>query len=248
MTASILLFLAAGFIGGVVNAAAGGAKLFVFPLLLATGLPPIAANVTQGVALWPAQLPAVWVYRRELMEDIGGLFRQMLPALVGAMLGAIVMVNSSDDVFVRIVPLLLVVAVVAIILGPRTSDFMRWLFPGERLKAATAVLLALFGFYGGFFGAGLGFMLLAVLSASSGAGIGRVNGAKNLIAAAIQTVAVVPMVMSGLVDWLAALCVLFGGLFGGYAGARITRRVPERYLRTGVAALGLVLTLSFLMN
>lgn len=248
MTGSILLFLAAGLIGGAVNAAAGGAKLFVFPLLLATGLPPIAANVTQGVALWPAQLPAVWVYRRELMDDIWGLFRQMLPALVGALLGAIVMVNSTDDVFVRIVPVLLVVAVIAIILGPRTTYFMRWLFPGERLSAATAVLLAVFGFYGGFFGAGLGFMLLAVLSASSGAGIGRVNGAKNLIAAAIQTVAVVPMVMSGLVDWLAALCVLVGGLFGGYAGAYVTRRVPERHLRTGVAALGLALTLSFLIN
>lgn len=248
MTASILLFLAAGVIGGAVNAAAGGAKLFVFPLLLATGLPPIAANVTQGVALWPAQLPAVWVYRREIRRELGTLVRQMLPALAGALLGSIVMVNSSDEVFLRIVPVLLAMAVVAIVLGPRTTDFMRWLFPGERLGAATTVLLALFGFYGGFFGAGLGFMLLAVLSASSGAGIGHVNGAKNLIAAAIQSVAVVPMILSGLVDWLAALCVLVGGLVGGYAGARITRGLPEQYLRIGVASLGLVLTLSFILR
>jgi len=248
MTASILLFLAAGLIGGAVNAAAGGAKLFVFPLLLATGLPPIAANVTQGVALWPAQLPAVWVYRREIRRELGPLVRQMLPALAGALIGSIVMVNSSDEVFVRVVPLLLVVAVVAIVLGPRTSEFMRWLFPGRRLKAATAVLLTLFGLYGGFFGAGLGFMLLAVLSASTGTGIGHVNGAKNLIAAAIQSVAVVPMIFSGLVDWLAALCVLFGGLAGGYIGARVTRGLPEPYLRTGVAGLGLVLTLSFILR
>lgn len=248
MTTSILLFLAAGLIGGLVNAAAGGAKLFVFPLLLATGLTPIAANVTQGVALWPAQLPAVWVYRRELMEDLSGLIRQMLPALVGALLGAILMINSSDDVFLKAVPALLVVAVIAIVLGPRTTEFMRWLIPEERMKAATAVLLALFGFYGGFFGAGLGFMLLAVLSASSGAGISHVNGAKNLIAGSIQTVAVVPMMLSGLVDWLAALCVLIGGLVGGYAGAHITRRVPEKHLRIGVAGLGLVLTLSFILR
>lgn len=248
MTASVLLFLAAGLIGGVVNAAAGGAKLFVFPMLLATGLPPIAANVTQGVALWPAQLPAVWVYRHDLMQDLRGLVRLMLPALVGALLGAIVMVNSSDEVFLRVVPVLLVVAVIAIVLGPRTTDFMRWLFPGPRLRAATTVLLALFGFYGGFFGAGLGFMLLAVLSASSGSGIGRVNGAKNLIAAAIQTVAVVPMMLSGLVDWLAALCVLAGGLVGGYVGAQITRRLPDRVLRMGVGGLGLVLTASFIFG
>jgi len=248
MIATVALFLIAGLVGGIVNSAAGGAKLFVFPLLLATGLPPIAANVTQGVALWPSQWPAIWVYRHELLRDLSGLLRQMAPALVGALVGSLVMVSSSDDVFKNVVPILLVVAVLAIVLGPRTADFMRWIFPGERLKAATAVLLALFGFYGGFFGAGLGFMLLAVLSASSGSGIGSVNGAKNLIAAGIQTVAVVPMMMSGLVDWLAATCVLIGGLIGGYAGAKITRKLPEKYLRVGVAALGLALTLSFLLK
>ncbi|NNF24657.1 MAG: sulfite exporter TauE/SafE family protein [Rhodobacteraceae bacterium] len=248
MTTSIALFLFAGLVGGAVNAAAGGAKLFVFPLLLATGLPPIAANVTQGVALWPAQLPAVWVYRRELMGEMRGLMRQMLPALIGAFLGAIVMVNSSNELFISVVPALLIVAVIAIILGPRTTDFMRWAFPGERLKTATAALLALFGFYGGFFGAGLGFMLLAVLSASTGSGISHVNGAKNLFAAAIQSVAVVPLMLSGLVDWLAALCVLVGGLAGGFVGASVTRRLPEIYVRVGVAGLGLVLTMSFLLR
>lgn len=245
---SIILFLFAGLVGGAVNAAAGGAKLFVFPLLIATGLPPIAANVTQGVALWPAQLPAVWVYRRELMGEMRGLMRQMMPALIGAFLGAIVMVNSSNEIFVSVVPGLLIVAVIAIVLGPRTTDFMRWAFPGERLKTATAALLALFGFYGGFFGAGLGFMLLAVLSASSGSSISHVNGAKNLFAAAIQSVAVVPLMLSGLVDWLAAICVLVGGLAGGFIGASVTRRLPEIYVRIGVAGLGLVLTMSFLLR
>ena len=184
---------AIGLVGGAVNAAAGGAKLFVFPMLLATGLPPIAANVTQGVALWPAQLPAVWVYRRELAAEARRLARRMIPALVGALLGAVIMVNASDDAFIRVVPFLLAISVVAIVLGPRTTDLMHRAFPGKRLETATGVLLALIGFYGGFFGAGMGFMLLAVLSASAGAGLGQVNGAKNLFAVAIQSVAVVPM-------------------------------------------------------
>lgn len=248
MTLEILVFLAAGLVGGAVNAAAGGAKLFVFPMLLATGLPPIAANVTQGVALWPAQLPAVWVYRRELLGDARRLMRQMIPALVGALLGAVVMVNSTDSAFVRVVPVLLAIAVVAIVMGPRTTDLMRRAFPGERLETATGVLLALIGFYGGFFGAGMGFMLLAVLSASAGTGLGQVNGAKNLFAAAIQSVAVVPMMLSGLVDWVAALCVLAGGIVGGYAGARAVRRLPEKLVRIGVATLGVVLTMSFLLR
>jgi len=248
MSLEIAILIAAGVVGGAVNAAAGGAKLFVFPMLLATGLPPIAANVTQGVALWPAQLPAVWLYRRELLTEARALGRQMMPALVGALAGSLVMVNSSDEAFVRVVPALLAVAVVAIVLGPRTTDFMRWAFPGDRLRAATGVLLGLIGFYGGFFGAGMGFMLLAALSASSGHGIGKVNGAKNLFAAAIQSVAVIPMMLSGFTDWRAAGCVLIGGLFGGYAGAALTRRLPERPLRIGVAVLGVVLTLSFLFT
>jgi len=248
MTAEILIFLVAGLIGGAVNAAAGGAKLFVFPMLLATGLPPIAANVTQGVALWPAQLPAVWLYRRELLADARTLAWQMVPALVGALAGSIIMVNSSNEVFVKVVPVLLAVALVAIILGPRTTDFMRWAFPGERLKAATGVLLFAIGFYGGFFGAGMGFMLLAVLAAWSGQGIGQVNGAKNLFAAAIQSVAVVPMILSGLTDWLAAVCVLVGGVIGGFAGASLTRRLPDKLVRAGVAVLGVVLTMSFLIS
>lgn len=248
MNMEIWVFLAAGLVGGAVNAAAGGAKLFVFPMLLATGLPPIAANVTQGVALWPAQLPAVWVYRRELRADARRLFLQMLPALVGALLGAVVMVNASDEAFIGVVPFLLGISVVAIVLGPRTTQVMRWAFPGRSLDAATGILLALIGFYGGFFGAGMGFMLLAVLSASAGSGVSQVNGAKNLFAAAIQSVAVLPMMFSGLVDWIAAICVLAGGLVGGYLGARIVRRLPDQLVRIGVAGLGVILTISFLLR
>ena len=248
MSGEILIFLAAGLLGGAVNSAAGGAKLFVFPLLLASGLPPIAANVTQGVALWPAQLPAVWVYRSELLRDARALGRQMVPALAGALAGALIMVNSSDEAFVAVVPLLLAVAVVAIVLGPRTTDLMRWAFPGRKLGIATAVLLGAIGFYGGFFGAGMGFMLLAVLSAATGEGIGRVNGAKNLFAVAIQSVAVVPMMLSGLVDWVAAAFVLVGGVFGGWLGATLVRALPETIVRYGVAVLGVTLTLSFLLS
>ncbi|MXQ06840.1 TSUP family transporter [Alphaproteobacteria bacterium GH1-50] len=244
----ILLFLAAGFLGGAVNAAAGGAKLFVFPFLLASGLPPIAANVTQGVALWPAQLPAVWVYRAEIRAEFRNLFTLLIPAFLGALSGAIIMVNSSDAAFVGVVPFLLAIAVAAIVLGPRTTDLMRRVLPAARLKAATAVLMAATGFYGGFFGAGMGFMLLAVLSIATGRGLVQVNGAKNLFAFVIQSVAVGPMVLSGLVNWPAAVCVLIGGVIGGYGGAQLVRRLPENLVRLGVAALGVVLTLTFLAS
>jgi uncharacterized membrane protein YfcA len=249
MTAEIAIFLAAGFLGGSVNAAAGGAKLFVFPLLLASGMPPVAANVTQGIALWPAQLPAAWVYRRELAQDLRGLVRLMLPALAGSLAGAAVMVNASDEAFVAVVPLLLAIAVAAIVLGPRTTALMRWAFPGERrMGIATGVLLGAIGFYGGFFGAGMGFMLLAVLAAAAGTGIAQVNGAKTLTAFAIQSVAVVPWILSGLADWVAVGFVLVGGMAGGWVGATLVRRLPGEVVRYGTAALGVVLTLSFFLS
>ena len=248
MTAEILLFLAAGFVGGIVNAAAGGAKLFVFPMLLAAGIPPVAANATGTVAVWPAQLPAAWVYRRELLARPREIGRRMLPVLAGGLLGALLLIRSSEQAFLSVIPVLLAIAALSILLGKRLSVWMRRAFPGDRLKAATGILLFFVGLYGGFFGAGLGFMLLAVLSASDDGNLGTANAEKNLIAFTMNCLVVVPLALSGLVHWLAALNVLAGGLLGGYLGARITRRMPEGPMRVVVATLGLVLTLSFLFS
>lgn len=240
------IFILAGFIGGAVNASAGGAKLFVFPLLLATGLPPIAANVTQSVALWPAQFPAVWVYRKVLLKDFRSLLGLMIPAIFGAVLGSVSMVNVSNTLFVKVIPFFLIIAVASIILGPQATYLLKRYVPTHQLNWITVALMAAIGFYGGFFGAGMGFMLLASLSLTTGTGIGEVNGAKNLFAVVIQSTAVIPMIFSGLTDWLAAVFVLIGGVLGGYLGAKLTQRVPEKPLRFGVATLGVVLTTSFL--
>ncbi|NBS11633.1 MAG: sulfite exporter TauE/SafE family protein [Gammaproteobacteria bacterium] len=248
MTFEIAIFVLAGLVGGAVNASAGGAKLFVFPLLLATGLPPVAANVTQSVALWPAQFPAVWVYRHTLLRDLRTLARQMIPAVIGALIGSVVLVNASQDAFLAVIPAFLIIAVAAIIVGPQATDILKRHVPAKQLSWVTGILMAAIGFYGGFFGAGMGFMLLAALSLLSGAAIGEVNGAKNLFAVAIQSTAVIPMFFSGLTDWLAAGFVLVGGIAGGYLGARLTQRLPEKPLRIGVATLGVVLTASFLFR
>lgn len=248
MTLQIALFALAGFVGGIVNAAAGGAKLFVFPMLLAAGLPPLAANATSTVALWPALLPAAWVLRADLLEKARSLFRLMIPALVGALCGAFALIWSSESAFLMAIPFLLILSVGAILLGNRAAEVMRRLFPGDRLKAATGVLLFAVGFYGGYFGAGMGFMLIAVLSVAGGIGLRQANASKVLFAFCINTTAVIPLAFSGLVDWLAAGAVLTGGLAGGYFGARLTQLVSERVLRIAVAALGLVLTASFLLR
>jgi hypothetical protein len=248
ISGQILIFLLAGLIGGIVNAAAGGAKLFVFPLLLAADVPPIAANATSTVSLWPGQLPAVWVTRKDLIGAPRALFLNMLPPLAGALCGALTLIYSTEAAFLTLIPFMLLIAVSAILLGKRLASVMQWAFPGDRLRYATHVMLFGAGFYAGYFGAGLGFILLAVLSVAGGIGLHHANAAKNLFAFGINTTAIVPLSLSGLVDWRAAVSVLLGGLAGGYLGARLTRMVPEWILRWVVAGLGLVLTASFLLR
>ncbi|WP_099826257.1 sulfite exporter TauE/SafE family protein [Oceaniglobus indicus] len=246
--AELVLFFVAGIVGGIVNAAAGGAKLFVFPMLLAAGLPPLAANATGAVAMWPAQIAAVWVNRKGMFSDPRALVRQMAPALVGAFFGAIALIFSSEKAFLAVIPLLLLLAVGAIVLGRQLTVLMQRAFPGGRLQKASDVLMFAVGFYGGYFGAGLGFMLIAVLSVAGGLTLQRANGMKNLIAFFIYSVAVVPLSLSGLVDWRAAGTVLIGGLIGGFLGGHLIQYVPEKPMRYGIAGLGLVLVISFLFT
>lgn len=248
MTSQFLILLTAGLAGGVANSVAGGAKLFVFPLLLAAGLPPLSANATSTVAVWPAQLPAIWVLRKELLENLRSLFQQMVPALAGAFCGAIALIWSSEAAFLAVIPFLLIIAVCAIVLGNKAAELMQRLFPGERLKSATGILLFGSGVYGGYFGAGYGFILIAVLSLAGGVGLRKVNATKNLFGFCMNTTAVIPLAFSGLVNWTAAGTVLIGALVGGYLGARLTQIVPERALRAVVATLGVVLTASFLLR
>ena len=248
MPIEFLLFVVAGVAGGIVNAAAGGAKLFVFPLLLASGLPPLVANATGTLALWPAQGTAAWVYRDVLRENPRRLLGRLLPALIGSLAGAAALIVSSESAFTALIPLLLVLSVGAILLGPRVAELLQRLVPPARLEAVTGLLLFGAGFYGGYFGAGLGFMLLAVLTAAGLADLQRANGTKILFVFCINGCAALPLALSGLVDWVAAGGVLLGGLVGGYLGARVAKRLPARPLRWIVVVLGVVLTVSFLIR
>ncbi|TPW28990.1 sulfite exporter TauE/SafE family protein [Pararhizobium mangrovi] len=244
----VALYLAAGFIGGIVNSAAGGAKLFVFPLLLASGMPPVAANATGTVALWPAQLPVVWSYRRELAAYAAS-FRIQLPlAVLGALVGSCALIVSSEGTFLAVIPVLLCIAVGAILAGKQLSVLLQRLFRRETLQTASIGLLFLTGIYGGYFGAGMGFILLAIFSIASSRDLHHANASKNLFATCINTTAVIPLAFSGLVHWFAALSVLVGGLAGGAVSGWLLRRIPETPLRWAVTTLGVVLTASFLMR
>ncbi|MBT6366222.1 MAG: sulfite exporter TauE/SafE family protein [Bacteroidetes bacterium] len=248
MVIQIALFIFAGFAGGAVNAVAGGAKLFVFPMLLAAGMPPLVANATGTIALWPALIPAAWILRVDLAKKFRTQLKLVIPALLGALCGAFSLIWSTESLFLITIPFLLILALGAILLGDRAVDITRRFFPADRLKSVTGILLFAIGFYGGYFGAGMGFMLIAVLSVASGLNIRQANASKILFAFCINLTAVIPLTFSGLVDWTAAGSVLIGGLLGGYFGAKLTRVVSQKTLRLAILALGVILIFSFLIR
>lgn len=243
-----LLFLAAGMVGGAVNVAAGGAKLFVFPMLLSAGLPPVAANATGTVGLWPAQVPGVVVYRKSFAGGYAGLALDAGIACCGAVLGALALIVFGEGLFLKLVPFCLALAVGAILFGDRLKALAGRLADDRRGPWLSRVLFFFCGCYAGYFGAGLGFMVLASILVSGAAKLHAANARKNLISVAANTAAVLPISLSGLVHWQAAVCVLLGGLIGGYGGARLIRLVPERPLKIAIAVMGTVLTLSFLFG
>jgi len=248
LTADLFLFLAAGFVGGAVNVAAGGAKLFVFPILLSAGLPPLAANATGTVALWPAQMPGVLVFRKSLPSSPGMLAVDAAFAGIGAVLGVLALIGFGEATFVGLVPFFLVIAVGAILFGDRLT---RWMQPIARSAGGPRMARVIFlacGVYAGYFGAGLGFMLLAAVFLAGDSRIHAANARKNLLAVAANTAAVIPLSLSGLVVWPAAISVFIGGVAGGYVGARIIRRLPERLLKWTIALMGTGLTLIYLFD
>jgi len=155
---------------------------------------------------------------------------------------------SSDAGFLAVIPVLLVIWVGAILLGRRLTTLMQRAFPGGQLQKATSVLMFAVGVYGGYFGAGMGFMLIAVLSVAGGLNLQKANTMKNLTAFLIASVAVVPLSVSGLVVWGAAVPVLLGGLVGGRIGGHLSKHLPEGPMRIGVAVVGLVLVGSYMLG
>lgn len=248
-----MLLLAAGFAGGTVNAIAGGASFFTFPAMLAVGIPPVAANASNATALVPASLVAAWAQRRDLAD--AGLRRLPVLALLsvaGGVVGAVLLLVSSDDAFMVAVPFLLLVATALFAFSPRLLAMVRARRPshggGLKLTARTAAVLIPCLIYGGYFGAGLGIMLLAGLAVSGLDELRVANALKNGMSALVNSVAVAIFISQGLVAWPATLAMMAGAALGGFAGARIARRLPQRLFRAIVIGVGSLLTVWYFIK
>ena len=249
-----LLLLAAGFAGGTVNAIAGGATFFTFPAMLAVGIPPVVANASNATALLPASLVAAWAPRRDLV-DVGAarLRRLALLGVGGGIAGAILLLVTSDRTFMVLVPFLLLVATALFAASPRLLALLRSWRPaqaggGLRFGPGTLAVLVFCMVYGGYFGAGLGIMLLAGFAVAGLEDLRVANALKNGLSGLVNGVAVAIFVSQGIVVWPATLAMMAGAALGGFTGARIARRLPQPVFRDLVIGVGSLLTLWYFLK
>jgi uncharacterized membrane protein YfcA len=245
------LFLAA-VAAGAINSVAGGGSFNSFPALLLVGVPPISANATNATALWPGTLASVGAYRRELAVQRRGIVLFSAISLLGGGIGALLLLQTQERTFEQLIPYLLLAATLIFALSPRITRWTRqWSRHGhERWFHHLPVLALYFGVavYGGFFGAGLGILTLAVLGLLGLDHIHEMNALKVLQASLVNGIAVLTFALAGAVQWPLALLMAAGGILGGYGGAAIARRVNPVAVRWLIIAISVSLTLYFFIR
>lgn len=243
----LLLVVAAAAVGGAINSIAGGGTLVTFPALVGLGVTPIVANATSTVALWPGALGSMWGYRAELAGARAWAVRFALPSVVGGLAGAILLLRTPADRFDQIVPFLVLGATLLFAIQKPLMTALRGRADGGATRAdPTAVppspgLIAaqfLIAVYGGYFGAGIGILMLATLGFMGFTNIHRMNGLKNWGGFCMNVVAAATFAAKGFVNWPVAIAMAAGALAGGYGGSRLAQRVPQQWVRRVVVAVG----------
>ncbi len=242
----LLIVLVAGLWAGLQNALAGGGSFVTLPALILTGMSPLAANITSTVALFPGQVSSGWAGRR-LVSGVGTLpFKALfILSLAGGALGALLLLNTPSSVFARLVPWLVLFATAVFAWG---SFFRK---PGQDTAhlgpVSAGVTQFLIAIYGGYFGGGIGFLMLAALT-MAGMATRNAGATKNVLAGVMNASAVAFFVLSPEVHWIPALVLGAGALVGGLAGAWALHRVNERLLRMAIVALGVALTIGLFLR
>jgi uncharacterized membrane protein YfcA len=245
-SAQAAILFGAAFMAGAMNAVAGGGSFFSFPALLLTGMDPKIANATNTVALWPGSLASVGAYRRELRSQREAIKMLAGVSLGGGLLGALLLLVTPSDIFRLLLPYLMLAATLLFALSPRISRYARGLeTPGGSpavSRRRSIVLQGIISIYGGFFGGGIGILMLATLALMGLEDIHEMNALKTLLATLINGIAVAAFVVAGMVAWPEAIVMVAGAIAGGYGGAAIARRLRPQWVRTFVVVVGLALS------
>ena len=261
---NILLLLGASILGGTLNGVAGGGSFVTFPALIYIGVPPIHANATSTTGLWPASAAATWALRKELARQNKALLLTLgVSSVLGGIGGAFLLLNTPQKTFVLLIPFLMLLATLLFAISPlinarlkqRAADRKKeQIVEGTEVSSARWSWIALAGIailqlviatYGGYFGGGIGILMLAALGLIGIENIHEMNAVKNTLAASINGVAVITFILAGAVAWQDVLIMLVGTLAGGYGGAYYARKLDPRIVRGFVLLVGCVMTIYF---
>jgi uncharacterized protein len=248
----LLILFVAAIIGGGINSVAGGGTLITFPSLLAFGVSPVMANATNTAALLPGSISSAIAYRQDLIPQRSQLIKLALPSMVGGLLGAVALI-AAPEIFGRIVPFLILFATLLFagrnlfnrLTKPNGSQDQPVTWAGNIWGVLFQLLVAT---YGGYFGAGIGILMLASLSIMGMHNIHRMNALKTTLAAVINGVALIYFILRGQIEWPLAILMAVGAIIGGYGGARLAKRMNQNVVRVFVVVAGLVVSVWLLVR
>ena len=246
-----ILIVLAGVGAGAINAIVGSGTLITFPTLVAMGYPPVTSTMSNAVGLVAGNVSSTWGYRRELRGQWDRLRWQIPASIIGAILGAWLLLHLPEKVFIAVVPVLLITALILVVIGPRIQAWAqdRAEKAGRSVEEVStgrmaALVLSTFaiGVYGGYFTAAQGILLVGVMGAMLPESVQRMNAAKNLLTLLVNLVAALAYTFVAFhrISWPVAGLIAVGSLLGGWLGARYGRRLSPNALRTTIVVVGLI--------
>lgn len=246
----LLLFLA-GILAGICNALAGGGTFFTFPVFLGAGIPPVVANASNAVAVWPGHALAALGYRQELRGFPHAVNGSIIIAMVGGGVGALLLAALGNRAFSMLIPFLVLFATLLYMFGKRVNGWIDKRSSTVCLQSPgplSRMIEFSIAVYGGFFGAGLGIMLMGGLLMLGVHDIHANNALKNLLGAIVTAVSVVVLSLSGLVSWPHTVFAFAGAVLGGFLGVPVARHLPDIWLRRLVITVGIVLSVYYFIK
>ena len=243
----LLLAAVAAFFAAAINAVAGGGTLISFPTLVCLGLPPITANATSTVAIWPGSLGSIWGFRREFRQSQAKLKMFWISSLVGGAIGAILLRSTPPVIFERVVPFLILFATILFVIAEPIRNKLRqravssdeshiWMPGALVLNLSVAI-------YGGYFGAGMSIMMLSFLALVGLTDIFQMDALTSFFSLCVNGVAAILFISLKMVDWRYVLPMAIAAMAGGYGGAGIARKIGRVAVRRFVIAVGLVVSI-----
>jgi uncharacterized membrane protein YfcA len=245
---TIVFLFIAGALGGALNSVAGGGSFVAFPALLFTGVPPIPANATNTIALWTAAAASGGAYRNRLDVPRRVMIPLLAASLIGGLAGAFLLLKTPAQTFMRVLPWLTLGATLLFAFGKKIAGGRKSVIEHEASTAAlagTTLFQLCVSVYGGYFGGGMGIIMLAMLAALGMTDIHAMNALKSVLGFVINGVAVVTFVIARAVYWKHGIIMIVGGIVGGYLGAHYALKMPQKWIRIFVVLVGAGMTVYF---